>query len=259
MHDVLDAQFLHDSTKDEAYLRRIVLPLELLLIRHPRVVVKDSCVNAITYGAKLMIPGVLRFENGIDVGTEIVMMTTKGEAIALGIAQMPTSVIATVDHGVVAIIKRVIMERDTYNLRWGYGPRATEKKKLILAGQLDKKGKPNESTPSSWTKHEGYTPKLVGDDGKGTGASTEESPSESKKRKRDKEGDETSAAAEGEEATQSKKKNKDKSADDDEENAEEEETPKEKKKKSKEVKTDDDDEVQTKKSSKKRKSSVAEE
>eukprot|EP01068_Selenidium_serpulae_P003716 Selendium_serpulae@DN3257_c0_g1_i5.p1 len=147
----------------------------------------------------------------------------------------------------------------TLNEYLSYGPRATEKKKLILAGQLDKKGKPNESTPSSWTKHEGYTPKLVGDDGKGTGASTEESPSESKKRKRDKEGDETSAAAEGEEATQSKKKNKDKSADDDEENAEEEETPKEKKKKSKEVKTDDDDEVQTKKSSKKRKSSVAEE
>ena len=43
----------------------------------------------------------------------MVFMTTKGEAIALGIAQMTTSVIASVDHGVVAIIKRVIMERDT--------------------------------------------------------------------------------------------------------------------------------------------------
>jgi H/ACA ribonucleoprotein complex subunit 4 len=94
--------------------------------------VKDSCVNAITYGAKLMIPGVLRFDNGIELNKEIVMMTTKGEAIALGIAQMTTAVIASVDHGIVAIIKRVIMERDTYNLRWGYGPRASEKKKLIV-------------------------------------------------------------------------------------------------------------------------------
>jgi H/ACA ribonucleoprotein complex subunit 4 len=44
-------------------------------------------------------------------------MTTKGEAIAVGIAQMTTAVMATVDHGCVAKIKRVIMERDTYP-RW---------------------------------------------------------------------------------------------------------------------------------------------
>ena len=42
-----------------------------------------------------------------QVGEEIVMMTTKGEAIALGIAQMTSAVMATCDHGVVAKIKRV--------------------------------------------------------------------------------------------------------------------------------------------------------
>jgi len=160
MHDVLDAQYLYDTNQDETYLRRVVFPLEILLTSYPRVVVKDSCVNAITYGAKLMIPGVLRFESNIHVGTEIVMMTTKGEAIAIGIAQMPTAVIATVDHGVVSIIKRVIMDRDTYNMRWGYGPRASEKKKLVLEGKLDKHGKPNEKTPKSWIIAEGFTPKL---------------------------------------------------------------------------------------------------
>ncbi len=45
---------------------------------------------------------------------QVVLMTTKGEAIAVGIAQITTSVMATVDHGCVAKIKRVIMERDTY-------------------------------------------------------------------------------------------------------------------------------------------------
>lgn len=48
---------------------------------------------------------------------QVVLMTTKGEAIALGIAQMTTSVMATCDHGCVAKIKRVIMERDTYPRR----------------------------------------------------------------------------------------------------------------------------------------------
>merc|ERR1712164_22554 len=113
MHDVLDAQHVFENNKDESYLRRVIKPLEALLVSYKRIVVKDSTVNAICYGAKLMIPGLLRFASGIDIGEEVVLMTTKGEAIALGIAEMTTPVMATVEHGVVAKIKRVIMERDT--------------------------------------------------------------------------------------------------------------------------------------------------
>ena len=40
-----------------------------------------------------------------------------------GIALMSTATIATCDHGVVAKIKRVIMERDTYPRKWGLGPK----------------------------------------------------------------------------------------------------------------------------------------
>ena len=99
MHDVLDAQWELDNNNDEAYMRRVVLPLETLLTGHKRIVVKDSAVNAICYGAKLMVPGLLRFENDIEINEQIVLMTTKGEAIALGIAQMTTAVMATCDHG----------------------------------------------------------------------------------------------------------------------------------------------------------------
>lgn len=42
-------------------------------------------VNAICYGAKILLPGVLRYEDGIELGQEIVIITTKGEAIAIGI------------------------------------------------------------------------------------------------------------------------------------------------------------------------------
>lgn len=141
MHDVLDAQYQYDQSKDERYLRHICMPLEVLLTSFKRVVVKDSAVNAICYGAKFMIPGLLRFADGIESGDEVVMITTKGEAIAVGIAQMTTAVMATVDHGVVAKIKRVVMERDTYPRRWGLGPIATRKKVLIKEGKLDKYGR----------------------------------------------------------------------------------------------------------------------
>lgn len=66
----------------------MVRPLEILLLKHKKIVVKDSAVNAICYGAKLMIPGLLRFSDGIEIGDEVVLMTTKGEAIAVGIAQV---------------------------------------------------------------------------------------------------------------------------------------------------------------------------
>jgi len=39
------------------------------------------------------------------------MVTTKGEAIAIGIAQMTSQIISLADHGIVARIKRVIMDR----------------------------------------------------------------------------------------------------------------------------------------------------
>jgi H/ACA ribonucleoprotein complex subunit 4 len=152
MHDVLDAQWVYDNHKDESYLRRVIMPLEVLLTSYKRCVVKDSAVNAICYGAKLMIPGLLRYEQGIEVGEEVVLMTTKGEAIAVGIAQMTTAVMATCDHGVVAKVKRVVMERDTYPRKWGLGPRATTKKKMINDGLLDKHGKPNEKTPAEWLR-----------------------------------------------------------------------------------------------------------
>lgn len=57
--------------QEEAYLRRVIMPLEAVLTTYKRLVVKDSAVNAICYGAKLMLPGLLRYENGIEVGDEV--------------------------------------------------------------------------------------------------------------------------------------------------------------------------------------------
>ena len=50
---------------------------------------------------------------------------------------MSTVELSTCDHGVVAKVKRCIMERDPYPRRWGLGPIAVEKKKLKSDGKLD--------------------------------------------------------------------------------------------------------------------------
>ncbi|KAG6820383.1 centromere/microtubule-binding protein cbf5 [Arthromyces matolae] len=152
MHDVMDAQWLYDNTRDESYLRRVIRPLECLMVGYKRIVVKDSAVNAVCYGAKLMIPGLLRYEADIGVNEEVVLMTTKGEAIALAVAQMSTVELATCDHGVVAKVKRCIMERDTYPRRWGLGPVALQKKKMVKDGKLGKHGEKIAATPAEWSR-----------------------------------------------------------------------------------------------------------
>uniref|UniRef100_G1PJE3 H/ACA ribonucleoprotein complex subunit DKC1 n=1 Tax=Myotis lucifugus TaxID=59463 RepID=G1PJE3_MYOLU len=149
MHDVLDAQWLYDNHKDESYLRRVVYPLEKLLTSHKRLVMKDSAWGPICYGAKIMLPGVLRYEDGIEVNQEMGSYLHRTPA---AIALMTTAVISTCDHGIVAKIKRVIMERDTYPRKWGLGPKASQKKLMIKQGLLDKHGKATASTPTTWTQ-----------------------------------------------------------------------------------------------------------
>jgi H/ACA ribonucleoprotein complex subunit 4 len=147
------ADMLVVADSPESYLRRVIRPLESLLTNFKRIVVKDSAVNAVCYGAKLMIPGLLRYEADIEIHEEVVLMTTKGEAIAIGIAMMSTVDLASCDHGVVAKVKRCIMNRDLYPRRWGLGPKAQEKKKMVKKGELDKFGKVVEGvTPETWKK-----------------------------------------------------------------------------------------------------------
>lgn len=75
LHDVMDAQWLYDNQRDESYLRKVIRPLESLLTTYKRVVVKDSAVNAVCYGAKLMIPGLLRFGTSLRPITCLLLLT----------------------------------------------------------------------------------------------------------------------------------------------------------------------------------------
>ncbi|OIR56378.1 MAG: H/ACA ribonucleoprotein complex subunit 4, partial [Amphiamblys sp. WSBS2006] len=120
---------LSRSAYRRACSRRVIKPLEWFLDGFKKLIVKDSTVNALCYGAKLMLPGLLRYDQGIEVGEEVLMVSTKGEAVGIGIAQMTSPTIAACDHGLVCKLKRVIMDKDTYPRKWGHGPVASQKEK----------------------------------------------------------------------------------------------------------------------------------
>ena len=267
MHDVLDAQYVYEQTKKEDYLRRVVRPLEILLTNYPRIVIKDSAVNAICYGAKLTVPGVLRFENNIENGKEIVIITTKGEAVAIAVAEMTSSVLASCDHGVVCKTKRVIMDRETYPRKWGLGPYALQKKKLIKEGKLDKYGKVNEKTPEDYKKIFGNDnkkeEKSEKKEKKKEESSSSDSEKEEKPKKEKKEGKEKEEKGKDKKAKSNekellgKKKKKEDSDDSDSDSDSEEVKPKKKEAKKKEKSDSDsdssDEKVKPKKASNKKK------
>ena len=206
--------------------------------------VKDSAVNAICYGAKMMIPGLLRFANDIEIGNEVVLMSTKGEAIALAYAQMTTAQMSSCDHGCVAKIKRVIMERDTYPRRWGLGPVALQKKKLVAEGKLDKYGKANEQTPDSWKKQ------YVEDESK----TVKQEETKAVVNESMKEMEVETPREGGEEKTVEKKKKK-KSKDDEDDESEKKKKKKDKKKKKRSLEETGDGAVEKSKKKKKSKKS----
>jgi len=157
MHDILDAKYLLDKELDESFMRKVIMPLEFYLVNYKRIIVKDSAINAICHGAKLLVPGILRYDDGILPNQDVVLMSPKGEAIALAIALLSSSEIKICDHGSVARPRRVIMERNLYPKQWGLGPVQEKKKQLVLSGKLTKWGQPNENTPKNWKEYLGAT------------------------------------------------------------------------------------------------------
>ncbi len=253
MHDVLDAQYIYEQTKKEDYLRRVVRPLEILLTNYPRIVIKDSAVNAICYGAKLTVPGVLRFEANIENGKEIVLITTKGEAVAIAVAEMTSSVLASCDHGAVCKTKRVIMDRETYPKKWGLGPYALKKKKLIKEGKLDKYGKINDKTPDEYKKIFGNDNKKEEKEVKEEKKDKKEEKTEKKEKKEEKkdkkkdESSDSSSEPKKKELLGKKKKKEEKSDSDSSSDSEEAVKPKKKEVKKKEKEDSDSDSSESEK------------
>ncbi|KAF2238700.1 putative rRNA pseudouridine synthase [Viridothelium virens] len=147
LHDLKEAVFVALGRKDERHLRTVVMPLEILLTHLKRIVIKDTCVGSICHGAKLSATGIVRFDLAIQVNEEIVLVSVKGEAVALAYAKIAGRDVLNAGHGLVATLKRVIMDREMYHKRWGMGKMSQAKKQMKEMGQLDQYGRVNEKTP----------------------------------------------------------------------------------------------------------------
>ncbi len=117
LHQLSDAVY-RLKAGDEGPIRRMVLPIEEALGPIGRIVVRDSAVDAICHGARLGIPGVLALSPGIKRDDPVVVMSAKGELVAIGKALLSAEEIRPLKRGLAASTDRVVMKAGTYPRMW---------------------------------------------------------------------------------------------------------------------------------------------
>jgi H/ACA ribonucleoprotein complex subunit 4 len=103
---------------NEAHMRTIIKPMEIALGALPQVVIRDSAVDAVCHGAELAVPGIVKLDSAIEKGKPVAVFSLKGEAVAIGRAEMTTRDVLDLEKGVAVRTERVLMDRGTYPAMW---------------------------------------------------------------------------------------------------------------------------------------------
>ena len=121
MHELSEAIYLWKEFDYEDLLRRAILPAEYLVSHLPKVVIRDTAVDAIAHGASLAVPGILRLHEGIEKGDLVAILTLKGEVVAVAEALMSSNEINEASKGLAFKPVRVVMKPGTYPRSWKRG------------------------------------------------------------------------------------------------------------------------------------------
>ncbi len=118
MQVLSEAVYLWREHGDERLLRKIIMPVEVATSHMPKIVLRDSAVDAIAHGAHLAVPGIARLTNDVARGRKVALYTLKGELVAIGVARYSASEITRLKKGIVVKVSRVYMKPGVYPRVW---------------------------------------------------------------------------------------------------------------------------------------------
>ena len=118
LHQLADAVAALKEQNDASLLRQCIQPVEVALAHLPKLVIADNAVDAVCHGAPLAAPGLISLETDINKGDAVAFFTLKGEAVAVGQADMDSPEMLASRTGIVARTERVIMGPGTYPKAW---------------------------------------------------------------------------------------------------------------------------------------------
>jgi tRNA pseudouridine55 synthase len=117
LHQLNDAVFRLKGG-DEAPLRKVILPIEDSLAGLGRIVMRESAVDAICHGARLGIPGILSFSEGVKKDDTVALLSAKHELVAIGKALLSAEEMRSLQKGLASTTERVVMKAGTYPKLW---------------------------------------------------------------------------------------------------------------------------------------------
>jgi len=118
LHDLTDAYHFWIEEDDESHLQKCIQPMEFAVKHLPRIVIRDSAVDAICHGANLAVGGIIGLDDNIEKGDTVVLMTLKDELVAAGESMCSSLEILDAEKGIVVDTQKVFMERGTYPRLW---------------------------------------------------------------------------------------------------------------------------------------------
>ncbi len=118
LYDLVGAKYLWDEEDDFSLMRKVVVPMEYVFKDFPKIIVKDTAVASIVYGAQLKIPGIMAFTDDVEKDKRVILITRKGEAIAVALSKYTAEDLRSLDKGVATLTERVVMEKGIYPPMW---------------------------------------------------------------------------------------------------------------------------------------------
>ena len=118
LQDVKDAFVFYKEEQNKDELRKILHPMESLFQFIPKIIIRDSAIDAICHGADLAMPGAVEIDTEIHKNDPVAIMSLKNEIIAYATAACSTEEIIDKDHGLCAVVNQVFMKKGTYPSIW---------------------------------------------------------------------------------------------------------------------------------------------
>lgn len=118
LQDVTDAYHFWIEDGDESFLRDAIMPMERAADYLPKVIIKDSAVDAICHGADLACGGIAYLADNIQKNDFVAILTLKGELVAAGNSLLTSNEILEADNGFAVKTSKVFMKPDTYPRFW---------------------------------------------------------------------------------------------------------------------------------------------
>lgn len=118
LHDLTDAYHFWIEDGDDSFIRKAIKPMEVASLHLPKIIIKDSAVEAICHGAKLGAGGISSLSKDIQKGDLVAILTLKGELVAAGTSLFNSKEILSADSGLMVDVNKVFMDTGIYPKGW---------------------------------------------------------------------------------------------------------------------------------------------